>query len=139
MFIIKHTVTTKASAQAVWALYEDPKTCSQWEVGHEWWTQDGPLVRGTRGTVKPIGSPVIHWEVTEATQYKHFTTVSQLPLTKLIFVHTLKQEGDLLHITHEVNMTGLLAWFFALVSDIKKNVPVAMEKLARLAEATEGK
>ena len=141
MIITKHTISTKASAKTVWALYANPKSWPQWDHGIEWVTQDGPLARGTRGKLKPKGGPVVRFEIVEATLHKSFTDVSHLPLTKLTFQHTLKPEGDLLHLTHEVKMTGLLAWFFAIVigRGIKKDMPAVMQKLAHMAEVIDGK
>jgi len=63
-----------------------------------------------------------------------------LPLTTLDFTHTYTSggAGKPAMITHRIEMSGLLTPLFRRIigKSIQKDLPHAMEKLARMAEAS---
>lgn len=136
MLIAEHTVQTTAPAAKIWPLYEDVTMWPQWDHAVEWVKLNGPFAQGTSGTLKPKGGPKVAFVMSEVTPHKSFTSVSQLPLTKMIFAHRLEQKGDKLFITHRVEMTGLLSPLFAFIigRGIKKDLLPAMQKLVQMAE-----
>ncbi|MFV0421474.1 SRPBCC family protein [Oleidesulfovibrio sp.] len=137
MLIIQHSVKTKASPKAVWALWQDINNWSKWDHGIEQSELFGDFEVGAKGWLKPVGGPKVNFEILELEPLKTFHDRSYLPLTKLDFIHTLSQEGDFTIVTQRVEMTGLLAFVFSKIigTGIKKDMPLAMKKLVGLAEA----
>ena len=138
MMIVEHSVITKASREALWALYENSATWPIWDDGIESVSLHGPFVVGTKGTLKPAGGPEVVFEMVSVKRLHSFTDVSYLPLTKLIFTHAVDEQPDgQLKVTHRVAMEGLLSPLFAFVigRKIKAGLPLAMKKLVALAES----
>ena len=73
MLIVKHTVQTTASPAAIWKLWADVSNWNSWDHGLEYSKIDGPFQKGTRGTLKPKGGPIVQTVLTEVTPLKSFT------------------------------------------------------------------
>ncbi len=138
MLIIHHSITTTASAAAIWRLYEDTTTWPTWDHGLEKVHLDGPFETGTRGTLRPKGGPNVPFVITALEKERSFSDISSLPFTRLIFTHSLEKEGNKLRVTHHAEMKGLLAPFFAIIIGIKikAELPTAMKQLVAMAEQT---
>lgn len=136
MLIAHHSVKTKASPQAIWALWEDINNWSQWDHGIEHSKLFGLFEVGAKGWLKPAGGPKVNFEILELEFLKTFRDRSYLPLTKLDFTHRLSRDGDFTVVTQQVEMTGPLAFIFSKIvgTGIKKDMPLAMQKLVDLAE-----
>ncbi len=136
MLIIKHTVETKASAADIWRLWEDVPHWNTWDYGIEFSTLEGPFKAGTKGTLKPKGGPLVQTELTEVKSKKRFVSESKLFLARIIVSHDMKESKGKTQVTHQIEMTGPLAFFFALVigRGMKKNLPQDMEALIKKAE-----
>lgn len=136
MLIAQHSIKTKASPEAIWALWSDIKTWNTWDHGIENGEIEGALIEGANGWLKPKGGPKVKFKILRAEKNKVFHDRSSLPLTSLDFIHTLERDGDYTIVTQRVEMTGLLTFIFAKVigSGIKKDMPSAMAKLVEMAE-----
>ena len=57
-------------------------------------------------------------------------------LCKIIDTHTIVQKNEKTLVTHKIEMTGLLSFFFAFVigRDMKKDLPSVMKSLVAQAE-----
>lgn len=136
MLIIKHTVETKAPAKAIWEVWKDVSNWKSWDHGLEFSKIDGPFEAGTTGTLKPKGGPLVHTKLTCVEPKKRFVDEARLPLTTIIVSHSLVESGSRTFVTHEIQMKGCLAFFFAIVigRDMKKNLPREMEAMVKKAE-----
>lgn len=113
MLIIEHTIETKASPKAIWSLWEDVKNWNTWDHGIEFSTLSGPFIKGTRGTLKPKGGPLVHTTLTLVEPLKMFINESKLFLCRIIVSHYLEVSHTMTKITHRIEMLGPLSFLFA--------------------------
>ncbi len=58
MFIIKHTVETKATPTQIWRIWEDVENWKTWDQQIELSQIDGPFQTGTTGSTKFVSTPL---------------------------------------------------------------------------------
>lgn len=87
--------------------------------------------------MKPKGGPLVHTKITAVEPKKLFIDESQLPLARIIVSHFLAESNGNTHVTHQIEMTGPLAFFFVLVivRNMKKNLPQVMAAMIKKAES----
>jgi hypothetical protein len=136
MLIIKHSIETKASPEAIWNIWKDVENWKTWDHGIEYSTIDGPFVAGTTGTLKPKGGPLVKTMLTEVEPLKRFVDESQLCFAKIIVSHELEQVGGKTLVTTQIEMNGPLAFIFAFLigRQMKKNLPQEMAAMVKIAE-----
>ncbi len=136
MLIIKHTLETGATAIDIWNIWQDVKNWNTWDHGIEYSTIDGPFVEGTTGTLKPKGGPLVRTKLTCVEPFKKFVDESKLFLARIIVSHYLTESGGKTQVTHQVEMTGPLAFLFAYLigRTMKKNLPQEMQAMVKKAE-----
>ena len=136
MLIIEHTIETKASPKAIWSLWEDVKNWSSWDHGIEFSTINGPFAKGTTGTLKPKGGPLVHTTLTQVDPFKSFIDESKLFLTRIIVSHHLELSNGITKVTHRIEMKGPLSFLFAYLigRTMKKNLPQEMATMIQKAE-----
>jgi hypothetical protein len=137
MLIIKHTVGTKTSPEAIWSLWQDVKNWNTWDHGIEYSTINGAFEKGTTGTLKPKGGPVVHTKLICVEPSKQFTVESKLFLARIIVSHYLTESEGKTIVTHQIEMTGPLAFLYAYLigRTMKKNLPQEMESMIKKAES----
>lgn len=137
MLIIKHTVETIASPEAIWDIWQDVTNWNTWDHGIEFSTIEGPFKTGTTGTLKPKGGPLVHTKLTAVEPKKFFIDESKLPFARIIISHFLTELNGKTHVTHQIEMTGPFAFFFAIVlgRNMKKNLPQDMAAMIKKAES----
>ena len=135
MWTCEHAVTTNATPAQVWARYADPRTWPEWDAATERVTLQGPLAVGSRGTLKAVGGPTTRFTLTEVVPETGFTTVTRLPLARLVFRHQIEATATGSHLTHAVTISGPLSSLFGRVigTSLARDLPGAMNALARLA------
>ncbi|HDI3197774.1 SRPBCC family protein [Vibrio cholerae] len=131
-------VTTDATAEQVWAIWEQAELWPSWDSELVWVKLDGPFKAGTQGKMQPVGGPVVEFTLTEVEVNRKFIDRARLPLTTLDFAHFYEHTGDkegTSYIRHSVTMTGLLAPLFGFIlgRKIKKHLRGAMEDLSQKA------
>lgn len=137
MLIIKHTVETTASPEAIWEIWQDVTHWNTWDHGIEYSTIDGPFEVGTTGTLKPKGGPLVHTKLTAVEPRRSFVDEAKLPLARLVVSHFLNESNGKTRVTHQIEIFGPLVFFFALVMgrNMKKNLPQEMEAMIKKAES----
>lgn len=137
MLIIKHTIETTASASRIWHIWQDVAHWNTWDHGIEFSTIDGPFETGTTGTLKPKGGPLVRTKLTQVEPLKSFVDESKLFLAKIIVSHYLTESNGKRLVTHQIEMTGPLAFLFAYLigRTMKKNLPQEMQAMIKQAEA----
>lgn len=138
MLIVKHTVETTASPEAIWHIWQDVSNWNTWDHGIEFSTINGPFKAGTTGTIKPKGGPLVHTTLTLVEPMKMFVDEAKLPLTRIIVSHSLTESKGKTYVTHHIEMTGLLSFVFAFLigRNMKKNLPQEMMAMVRKAESS---
>ena len=89
--------------------------------------------------LKSVGGPKTNFVITDCEYLKSFVNRSYLPLCKIDFIHTLSEMENRLVVTHRVEMSGFLTFFFSKVigKNIAKGLPRAVENLITKAEKSE--
>ena len=138
MLIIKHTVETTASAADIWGIWKDVTRWNTWDHGIEYSTIDGPFAVGTTGTLKPKGGPLVRTLLTQVEPMKMFVDESKLFFARIIVSHYLIELRGKTRVTHQIEMTGPLAFVFAysIERKMKKNLPQEMRAMVQKAERT---
>jgi hypothetical protein len=139
MLITKHTVETTATPEAIWDIWQDVPNWNTWDHGIEFSTINGPFKAGTTGTLKPKGGPLVHTKLIAVEPKKMFIDEARLTLARIIVSHSLTESNGKTHVTHQIEMTGPLAFFFAIVigRNMKKNLPQELEAMIKKAESSE--
>ena len=96
----------------------------------------GEFKVGTRGELKPKGGFSAVFTITEMEEGRAFSDATQLPFAKLCFHHRMEPTDMGTRLTHRIEVNGPLAWIWARIlgSKMRSGLPIAMRKLARLAE-----
>lgn len=137
MLIIKHSVETSASPEDIWELWQDVANWNKWDGGVEYSTIDGPFVEGMTGTLKIKGGSLVRTTLTRVEPMKMFVEESKVFWTRIIVSHYLTESGGKTDVTHQIEMTGPLAFVFARLigPSMKRNLVQGMEAMVKEAEA----
>ncbi len=136
MIVAQHTLETTARPEAIWARWTDTSTYAEWDETVEWAKLEGDFKVGTRGELKTrTGSPMA-FTLTDLAEGHSFSDLTRLPFADLRFHHSLETTGMGTRLTHRIEVQGPLAWIWARVlgPKMRAELPIAMRKLARLAE-----
>lgn len=137
MWSLQHARELRASAETVWAWYEDTASAPSWDplIGEV--RCDGPLAVGVTGRNTPRHGPSVPFVYTEVTPGVSYTEQTRLPGARMAFWHTLQPRGDVTVVTHGVMCTGPLARVYRLVvgRSFDAGMQQALEGLAALAQA----
>lgn len=136
MWEFESKINTKATEERIWKLWSEVTKWKDWDVDIIQSEILGEFALGTKGNLKPKLGPKAHFTIIEITPKKSFTTRTSLPFCKIDFIHFLQLEGKGLKITHRIEMIGALSRIFGILigSQAKKNLPVALNNLIRIAE-----
>ncbi|MCA3725927.1 MAG: SRPBCC family protein [Phenylobacterium sp.] len=131
---------TTASPEQVWRLWSDVGGWSLWDPEVESSALDGAFTKGVRGSLKPRGGPLTRFELVSVEPCRGFTNCSRLPLARIDFIHTLREDGGGTVIEHRVEMSGPLTFLFRRLigAGLARGLPGAVTRLARLAEGGPG-
>ncbi len=140
MFKWKITASAKAQARPsdVWEIWTDVAAWPKWDHELEWSSLNGPFKVGTEGKLKPKGWPESKFCLISVEEGKAHSDKTQMPFTSIVFNHTMAPcENSQVKIMHTVEVSGLLAPLLWLTMRfaLKKGLPKAVEKLAKMAEA----
>ena len=135
MFIIKHTVKTNATPTQIWKVWQDVDNWKAWDEQIELSLLDGPFQTGTTGRTKFKSSPSFKTLLIQVEPEKLVVQETYLSFAKVISYQSMKQIGDKTEVTFEVEIRGLLSFFFACMSGrfIKKKIPLEMEEMLKRA------
>lgn len=137
MLIIKHTITTKASPEDIWNIWQDVKNWHTWDNVTEYYSIDGPFQKGTKGTYKAKGGRQVQIVFTQVEPLKIYVAECRLFLARIISSHYLTKSDGKTQVTQQLEIKGPLAFLFAyhLGSSLKKNLFLEMESLVKKVES----
>lgn len=132
----EHSVVTVATKKQVWKIWTDVANWHLWDSEVEWATLKGEFKAGSHGYLKPKDGPKTKFILLSSEPLKGFLDRSFLPLAKVDFIHKMEQTSDGLKVTHRIEISGPLSFFFAKVigEKVVHGLPVAMRNLIALAE-----
>ena len=130
---------TIAKKEQIWKLWADVTNWNSWDSDVESSELYGDFIAGTKGALKSKGGPKTNFIIIDCEFLKSFVNRSYLPLCKIDFIHTLSETQKGLLITHRVEMTGLMTFFFSKVigKNVAKGLPQAVENLIASAEKSD--
>jgi hypothetical protein len=131
-FEYARTVTSSASPAAVWALWSDPGTWSDWDPAVEGVALDGPFAEGATGTMTLGGgleAPVVLEVVEEGRRYLDRLTMGDLVIR---IDHVVEPTGTGSEITVATTIEGPGAEDVGPM--VTTDAPTAMARLVELAE-----
>lgn len=136
MLIVKHTEATTAPAHVIWKIWADVENWNSWDHAIEYSRLEGPFAIGTTGVLKPKGASPVRMHITALEHNKSFVDEAKLPLAKIIVSHFMTESAGKTQVTHQIEMTGPLAFFFAIIigRGMKKDLPVEMKSMIKKAE-----
>lgn len=137
MWSLQHEREFQATAETVWAWYEDTASAPSWDPLIGEIRCDGPLAVGVTGRNKPRRGPSAPFVYTEVTPGVSYTEETKLPGARMAFWHTLQPRGDGTVVTHGVTCTGPLARLYQLFvrRSFDAGMVQALDGLAALAQA----
>ncbi len=130
-----HSVETDASAEAVWALYEDARSWPSWDAQAESITRDGPFAAGTSGTMKFTGQDPLPYTLIKVEPRREFVDETTLGNIVVRASHRLQELPDgRLRVTHVLEVGGPEAVAQQVGPMITADFPATMASLVRLAK-----
>lgn len=133
----KHSVTTTASAEQIWHIWTDVQNWHQWDSGLKSATLKAGIFKvDAKGSLIPDKGPKAKFIISEVVEGHSYTFKTKIPFGWLIVKRYLKQEGDQVVFTHDVQFTGLLKGMFGKMmgAKYKEMLPQVMEKVKEIAE-----
>ena len=137
MFIIKHTVETKATPTQIWRIWKDVENWKTWDQEIEFSQIDGPFQTGTPGSTKFVNTPLFKTLLTQVEPLKLVVQEAYLSLAKVVSYQSMNRIGDKTQVTFQVEIRGPLSFFYAcmLRRFIKKKIPPEMELMLKRVDA----
>ncbi|WP_273719065.1 MULTISPECIES: hypothetical protein [Bartonella] len=132
-------ISTEASAEQIWSMWEDVATWPCWDHELEWVELSGAFKEGAVGRMKPKKGPTVTFTLDKVIKNACFSDYAKLPLTRMSFNHeyicSKKSDSSNNKIRHTVTMSGLLSPFFGIIigSKIKLHLRAAMIEMSRRA------
>ncbi|WP_375662642.1 hypothetical protein [Bartonella sp. OC16QHHD] len=138
-WIYSEEISTEASAEQIWAIWEDVAKWPSWDHELEWVELFGAFKVGAVGQMKPKKGPTVTFTLDKVIKNVCFSDYVKLPFTRMSFNHeyicSTKSGSSNNKIRHTVIMYGLLAPFFGVIigSKIKLYLRDAMIEMSRRA------
>lgn len=134
--LCEKTVTTTASKEAIWAIWQIVDLWPTWDSHMVWAKLDGEFKVGQRGQLKPEKGPVVSFVIASCVPLESFVSFSRLPLATLEVGHWVVDLGDRRQVTHRISIRGPLGFLFAklLGKQFADSLEIALPNLVAKAE-----
>jgi Polyketide cyclase / dehydrase and lipid transport len=131
----QHSVTVKAPADRVWAVWMDVKNWPSWDPLLVASSSSEPLSLGVEGQVVPKKGLPSKFTIVCFEPQTRWALEASLIIAKLTVTRSLTTQGDFTTFTHAVEFSGFAAAVFArfLGPDFRAALPDVMQKLAEQA------
>ncbi len=114
MLIIKHTITTTASAKDIWNIWQDIKNWHTWDNVTEDYSLNGPFQTGAKGQWKPKNGPLVQLTLTRVEPLKVYIGECKLFLARLVSSHYLSESDGKTKVTQQFEIKGPLAFLLPI-------------------------
>ena len=106
MWSTHYSAQTKASPSAIWKLWHNVQTWTDWDHEISYCKIEGDFQEGVKGRLKPKGGPETKFVLTYVEPMKGFSDRSFLPLATVDFIHKIESRDGKVFIEHRVEMKG---------------------------------
>ncbi len=136
MWSYSYSQEANTSPNKIWQLWVDVENWNRWDHSIRYSSINGRFAVGTKGTLRPQKGPKSSFTLTEVVSNSKFTDQMKLPFASIAFIHEIKPTAAGMHITHRIEIHGLLAPLFGatLGRQLKAELPTAVANLIELAE-----
>ncbi len=133
MYIVKHTVETKATPMQIWKIWQDVENWKTWDEQIKLSRIDGPFQTGTTGCTKFVGTPLLKTLLTQVEPYKLVVQEAYLSFAKVVSYQSMRQVDGKTEVSFQVEILGSLSLFYACMLGrfIKKKIPAEMEEMLK--------
>lgn len=111
--LFRHSVTVKASAERIWAIWMDVPNWPTWDTELKSASSAGPLALNVEGTLTPLKGMPSSFKVVAFEPRASYAFETALPNAKLKITRSLVTQGGSTTFTHEVEFTGAAGPVFA--------------------------
>lgn len=136
MILARHTLETTATPEQIWVLWVDVPGYGRWDDSIEWARLASGFQVGATGELQPREGRRTAFTIVALEEGRSFSCLASLPFAQLRFTHSMEPTEMGTRLTHGIELSGALAWVWGRVLGpvCRSNLPIAMRKLARLAE-----
>lgn len=123
-----------SNPDAVWDLWTQPATWSQWDRGLKSASLEGSIALGSVGQIVPLSGPSSSFEVVAFNPKQSYAFETRLP-GSVLRVERFFNEGRT-EFTHRIAFSGLLAGAFARIfgPGFRQALPPTMRQIKALSE-----
>lgn len=133
MFKYENSVTGKTTVQKLWNLYSDVNKWQMWDKGIASVELFGKFAVSTSGVMNMADGAALPFSIVACEAEKSFTTQSKLGNIIVTFGHEIKENGELVTVTHTVTIEGGNDMQMeGMGKGIVANIPECMQRLIAL-------
>lgn len=133
MFTYENSVTGKTTVQKLWNLYSDVNKWQMWDKGIASVELFGKFAVSTSGVMNMADGAALPFSIVACEVEKSFTTQSRLGNIIVTFGHEIKENGELVTVTHTVTIEGGNDMQMeGMGKGIVANIPECMQRLIAL-------
>lgn len=130
-YSFENTVNTTATAEQIWRVWTDVDNWTSWDPHALEAKLKGEFIDGTSIYYKPKNAPAGDNTLSGVITNKQWVTTSPTPFGKLVFTHTITDNGDSRTVTEHMDANGLIAPLFKRIW-AKNRVKAGKEILSAL-------
>lgn len=130
----RHTITTRANAKDVWAVWMDVANWGNWDTGLA--SAEGSVeALGSTGFIIDTSGRRLPYKVTAYDAGRSYAFTTKLPAGELV-VRRLLEGGSPTTFIHHVTFEGIGGFFLSLFlgPQFRTALPITMKNIVRLAE-----
>ncbi|MBA3944779.1 MAG: SRPBCC family protein [Herpetosiphonaceae bacterium] len=128
---LENTIHTAATAEQIWRVWTDVNNWTSWDPHALEAKLKGEFVDGSSIYYKPKDAPAGDNALSGVVPNKQWITTSSTPFGKLVFTHTITDNGASRAVTEHMDANGLIAPLFKRIW-AKKRVIAGEEILSAL-------
>jgi hypothetical protein len=134
---VSFSLLSQVNAENIYKIYKDVENWPLWDASIEYSKLNGNFRTGNTIIIKPKGQAPNNTKLISVTPNQSFTIETNLPFgSKIVSQHILEKSGEMTKLTHNKYFEGIFGWFlgFILAPKFTKNLPLELQKLAKLAK-----
>jgi len=131
----EHTLETTVPPERIWAQMQIVGDWPRWDTGLTSAELPGSFQAGSQGTMRCRAEAPRSFLLSAVADQSGFTALTRLPLAEVRHIHRQETTAIGTRLTHRVEISGPLSWWYALVRGrrLREGLAPGMRLLARLA------
>lgn len=131
-----HTSSTSAPEDAIWALWTDVSSWSEWDTGLKDASMEDSFQLDAKGKIISLEGRTSTFQVVAFEKGKSYTYKTNLPLGSLYVKRSLSPQNGRTSFTHEVWFSGLSRGIFSRMfgPTFRNMLPEVLENIKKIVE-----